>query len=257
MVVLAIGDIVGDNGVNFLMDKLPSVKKFYGADMTIVNAENSAPSGRGVTSASISKVFSAGADIITTGNHAFDSSGYEKIFDETSCLLRPANLAKGIPGRGYDFIDLAGMRVLVLNLLGMHLMGTWSSNIYEYTDSVLSKYPDIPIIVDLHAESTAEKIAYAKHYDGKLSFVFGTHTHVLTADERILPLGTAFITDIGMTGPIDSVIGVNAELAAKKQRYGIPIRFFVEDGPSALTGAVVEIDRHSKSAINIERIRVV
>ena len=256
MVVLAVGDICAEGGVSFLEKKLQTLRKYYGVDMVVANGENSAPGGMGVTAESIRRIFTAGVDVITTGNHAFDMQGYENLFENTRALVRPGNLGRGVPGEGTYLFDMGRFRVLVVSLLGSAFVRMSSTNFYDAMDDIL-KQADTPVIlVDFHAEYTSEKIAFARNFDGKVSLVFGTHTHVMTADERIFPKGTAYITDLGMTGPVDSVIGVDIKRAIQKQRFAVPVRITPASGPSSLSGVIAEIDHKTGKALTIERITV-
>ncbi len=254
MILLAIGDICAENGISFLESKLPSLKRQYGADMVIANGENSAPGGVGITVDSIHRIFGCGVDVITTGNHSFDMQGYENLYENTEALIRPCNLGKGIPGKGVYTFDMGRDRVLVANFMGNAFIRNQTENCYDVMDKVLMEADTPIIVVDFHAESTSEKIAFARNYDGRASLIFGTHTHVATADETIFPNGTAYVTDIGMTGAKESVIGVEIEGSIKKQRYSLPIRFIPAKGPSVLTGIVSNIDSKTGKALSIERI---
>lgn len=256
MVVLAIGDICANNGIIFLKQKLPSLRKLYGVDLVIANGENSASSGVGITAASAESIFFSSVDVITTGNHAFNSNGYEDLFENTYSLLRPYNLSKGVPGIGSFVYDKGRFQILIVNLLGISFMGIAATNFYDAMDEILRETSHSIIIVDFHAEFTSEKIAFARNYDGKVSFIFGTHTHVQTADETILAGGTAYITDIGMTGAKDSVIGIDTKRAIQRQRYPLPIRLAPAIGPSILNGVLVEIDENTGKSKAIERLQV-
>jgi len=254
--VLAVGDICGESGLSFFERKLSTLKKYCGADMVIANGENIAPGGTGVTEDGIHRIFTAGADVITTGNHAFEVRGFENIYDNTKALLRPMNLGKGVPGCGMCIHDMGRCRVLVVNLVGRALPGMASTNFFDTMDDIINVADTPLIIVDFHAEFTAEKIAFARCFDGRVSLVFGTHTHVATADETILPGGTAYITDIGMTGPTESVIGARIDSAIRKQRFPVPARIIPADGPCELSGVVAEIDEKTGKARSIERMVV-
>ena len=256
MVVFAVGDICGNEGIAFLERKLPVIKKLYSINMVVANAENSAPGGTGVTNEGISHIFSAGADVITTGNHAFNMSGYENLFDNTPFLLRPYNLGKGVPGAGISVFDMGYCRALVVNILGNAFMPLHPTNFFDAMDDILSDADTKIIIVDFHAEASAEKIAFARCFDGRVSLVFGTHTHVATSDETVFPQGTAYITDIGMTGPFNSVIGIDIKQAIKKQRFSVPSRLTPADGPCSLSGVLTEINEKTGKALSIERLLI-
>lgn len=256
MIVLAIGDVCADSGVSFLESKLPTLKKYYGVDMTVVNGENSAPGGTGITNDSVHRIFAAGADVITTGNHAFDMQGYENLYENTEALIRPYNLGKGVPGKGTYLFDMGRVRVLVVNLMARSFMNMQPENYYNAMEEILKTAETPVVIVDFHGETTSEKIAFARNFDGKASLIYGTHTHVQTADDRVFPGGTAYITDAGMTGPKDSVLGVDIERAIKKQRFSVPIRFMPAAGPAMLNGVLSEIDEKTGRAKSIERVSV-
>ena len=256
MVILAIGDICADSGIAIVKDKLPLLRKLYDVDLAIANGENSAAGGVGITVSSIQSIMSSGVDIVTTGNHSFTNQGYENLYENTYGLLRPYNLGKGVPGKGYMLYDKGRYQVLVVNMLGIQYMNTASTNFYDAMDEILEKENADVVVVDFHAEYTSEKIAFARNYDGMISLVFGTHTHVQTADETIFPNGTAFISDLGMTGVKESVIGVDIKKAIDRQRYAVPIRLAPAKGPSMISGILVEIDEKTKQAKAIERLCV-
>lgn len=256
MVVFAVGDICGEEGIAFVERKLPAVRRMYGVDMIIANAENCAKGGKGITKDGADRIFSAGVDVITTGNHAFNIQGYENLFDSVPALIRPYNLGKGIPGAGSFVFDMGRCRVLVVNLMGRAFMPLNSTDYFDAMDDILISADTPVIIVDFHAEATAEKLAFARCFDGRASLVFGTHTHVPTADETILPGGTGYITDIGMTGPVDSVIGIDTGKAISKQRFAVPVRLVPALGFSAMSGILSEIDNKTGKALSIERLAV-
>jgi len=256
MVIFAIGDICADSGITFLRQKLPSLRKLYDVDLVIANGENSAANGVGITSSSAESIFTSGVDIITTGNHAFASNGYENLFDNTYGLLRPYNLGKGVPGVGSMIYDKGRYQILIVNLIGISYMNISGTNFYDAMDELLKEATTNIIIVDFHAEYTSEKVAFARNFDGKISLVFGTHTHVQTADDTIFPEGTAYITDLGMTGTKESIIGVDILKAIQKQRYATPTRLAPAKGPAFLCGVLAEIDDSTGKAKAIRRIQI-
>ena len=217
MKVLAIGDVVGSIGCKFLRTQLPTLKKEKNIDLVIANGENSAD-GNGITPASAEYLFTSGVDVITTGNHTFRRKESYELFDSEDCLLRPANYPKGAPGKGICIVDKGRYQIAVVNLMGVVYLEALDCP-FSVMDNILEEnsLPKI-ILVDFHAEATGEKGGFAYAYDGTVSAIFGTHTHVQTADEHILPQGTGFITDLGMTGPCHSVLGVKPELIIKKLR---------------------------------------
>ncbi len=240
MVIFAVGDIVSDSGCEFLQKKLPAFKRLKGIDFTIVNGENSAV-GNGITPCSAQMIFDAGADFITTGNHVFKRREIYTFLDENPRIIRPANFHPQSPGRGYEIIDLGYTRICIINLSGRVYMDM-CGNPFETADEILSKVDCKIKIVDFHAEATAEKGALARYLDGRVSAVFGTHTHIQTNDAAILPCGTGFITDIGMTGPADSVLGVKPELSIHYMKTGMPTRFDAAGGRCKMCGCIFEID---------------
>ena len=255
MNILAIGDVVGAGGCDFLRAHLPSFKKLNQIDVCIVNGENAAP-GNGITPAAAQDLFTSGADLITTGNHVYRRREIYTYLDETEYLIRPANYRAGSPGRGYQIIDKGRVQIAVINLLGVVFLDPLE-NPFDCVDRLLrqEEFKSCRIkIVDFHAEATAEKRALGFYLDGRVSALFGTHTHVQTADEQILPQGTGYLTDLGMTGEIQSVLGVRPELAIEKMRTGMPVRFENGDGPCMMCGCIFEIDEHSGKTTQIQRV---
>ncbi len=254
MNIFCIGDVVGSNGCEFLRRRLPTFKKLKSIDAVIVNGENSSD-GNGITPASAMHILDSGADVITGGNHSFRRSEMYPFFDENERVIRPANYPKGTYGNGYAVIDFGYTKVGVINLLGV-VYTEPLDNPFDVADQIVNelKTHGVKIImVDIHAEATAEKKALAYYLDGRVSAVFGTHTHVQTADEQILPGGTGFITDLGMTGPVNSVLGVKPELAIKKMKDKLPVRFSNADGDCSLCGCIFEIDKNGV-CLSVERI---
>lgn len=252
--LLFIGDVVGKSGCEFLASKLSLIKKMYDIDVTVVNAENSAQ-GNGITRASADMVINAGADIITTGNHAFKRRECYDIYD-SDYIIRPANYPEGnCPGKGVCVLDMGAYSVAVVNLSGTVYLDPLD-NPFTVVDSLLSEIDTPNIFVDFHAEATSEKKAMGYHLSGKVSGVFGTHTHVQTADECILSDHTAYITDVGMTGPENSVLGVEIQVAVDRLRYRMPVRFNEAEGSCFLCGVVVEFDEKIGKSNKINRIIV-
>ncbi len=254
MNIIAIGDVVGRQGCEFLRAHLPALKKLKKIDLCIVNGENSAP-GNGVTPDSAQYLFDSGVDLITSGNHVYNKSEVYDFLDARSDIIRPANYSDNNPGRGYAVIDMGRCSVGVINLLGNSFISDNVQNAFLCVEAMLPKLENCRIkLVDFHAEATGEKRAMGFFLDGKVSAVFGTHTHVITADEQILPQGTAYITDIGMTGPKQSVLGINPESIIKKMKYAIPSRFDVPDTACIMTGCIFEIDDKTGMSVSTERI---
>lgn len=254
--VLAIGDIVSMQGCEKLRKELPSLKKSKEIDVCIVNGENSAV-GNGMTAFSCEHIFSSGADVITGGNHTFRRREFYETLENSFAVIRPYNYGENAPGMGFTILDKGYFKIGVVNLLGTALMENLR-NPFECIDEVINKLKDEVniIIVDFHAEATAEKRAMGFYVDGRVSAIFGTHTHVQTADEQILPNKTGYITDIGMTGPKNSVIGVKPELAIEKMKTNLPVRFENPDGECEMCGVVFEIDKKSGKALSVERIKL-
>lgn len=252
--ILCVGDVVGSVGTDYLMKKLPIIKNENEIDICIVNGENSAK-GNGITPSSAQQIFSAGADFITTGNHAFKRQEMCRFYDETLSVIRPANYKDSVFGRGYGIIDKGFVRVGVANILGTAYMEPLE-NPFDCADRVieeLKKEVDI-ILVDFHAEATSEKRAFGFYLDGKVSAVFGTHTHVQTADEQILPNGTGYITDLGMSGPVDSVLGIKKDIIIEKFRTGLPRRFENPETACEISGCIFTVDKLSGKTVQVERI---
>lgn len=258
MKVLCIGDIMGEPGRRAAARVVPRLIAQHQIDAVIANGENVA-GGFGITPELAEELFETGISVITTGNHAWDKKEAVGYFSREPRLLRPANYPPGVPGNGSAVIETAGgERLAVLQLMGRVYMPTIDCP-FQTAKRVLSrlKQETSAIIVDMHGEATSEKMAMGHFLDGEVVAVVGTHTHVQTADELILPKGTAYITDIGMTGPLHSVIGVKKELAIEKFLTGMPRRFEVASGPSVFCAVLLELDPRLGKAITFERIRLV
>lgn len=254
MNILAIGDVVSSIGCEYLRKKLPSLKKMYGVDFCIVNGENSA-AGNGITPQSADFLFDSGADLITTGNHVFRRREIYDRLDTDRNIIRPANYYSGNPGKGWAVADMGSVKIGVINLAGNAFME--GANPFTAADEVLKKLDDCRIILcDFHAEATGEKRALGFYLDGRVSAVFGTHTHVQTADEQILPNGTGYITDLGMVGTINSVLGVSPEAIITKLKTGMPTRFDNNEGECMLNACLFEIDKQSGKTTAVQRINI-
>ena len=234
MQILCIGDVVGSRGCNFLRRHLPALQRTKGIDVVIANGENSSD-GNGITPASAGHLFDSGVDVITTGNHTYRRREVYDYLDETDAIVRPANFPPDAPGHGLTVLDLGRTRVAVINLMGT-----------AYLESLRCPF----------AEATGEKRAFGYYADGRVSAVFGTHTHVQTADETVLPHGTGYITDAGMTGPIESVLGVKPELVIKKQLSKMPVRFDFADGDCKMDGVLFDIDEQTGLCRSAERLSI-
>lgn len=250
--MLFIGDIVGKCGCDFLAEKIGILKHKYNIDFTVVNGENSAQ-GNGITRKSLEMLVSSGADVITTGNHCFKRREAVDIFDEFDYLVRPANYSQEVIGRGVAHLDFGAFKVAVINLQGVVYMEPLR-NPFETIDEILEGIDTKNIFVDFHAEATAEKKALGHYLAGRVTAVLGTHTHVQTSDEIILNDYTAYITDVGMTGPEISVLGVEIEAAVDKQRFHYPVMFKESANPCFLNGVVVEFDEKLGKSTKIERV---
>ncbi len=255
MNILVIGDVVSAKGCEFLRKILPAYKKLKKIDLCIANGENSAV-GNGITPTSAQYLFDSGVDFITTGNHVYRRREFYEMLDESNDIIRPANFSKGNPGKGYSVIDMGFSKVGIINLAGMVYMDR-CDNPFNAVDEILPVLSDCKIIlVDFHAEATAEKRAMGFYLDGRVSAVFGTHTHVMTADAQILPNGTAYITDIGMTGPKQSVLGVKSEISIEWLKTGMPARFDTAEGECYMNGCIFEIDNKTGKAISAESVTI-
>ena len=256
MRILTIGDIVSKQGCDYLRKTLPQLKREYSADIVIANGENSAV-GNGITPQSAKFIFDCGADVITLGNHSLRRPEIYDYLDTNEFIIRPENYHSSAPGRGCTIIDKGYARILVANLQGTVYLDN-NENAFIAADRILdiAKKEEInPIIIDFHAEASSEKRAMGFYLDGRASAVFGTHTHVQTSDEQILPCGTGYITDIGMTGPYYSVLGVSPEIVIQKLKTNLPVRFVNEDGPCVLEGCFFETDNKTGKTVSIERFR--
>ena len=255
MNVLCVGDVIGEVGRDFLRRHLSGLKRLKNIDAVIVNGENSANSN-GITPDSADGIFTAGADCITTGNHCFQRRESYDMYEGSLPVIRPANFPAGAPGRGVEVIDFGRRQLRVINVMGNVGMRTTLHCPFETLDKILSQSEHKLTVVDIHAEATGEKRALAEYLDGRVSAVFGTHTHVQTADEQILPKGTGFITDAGMTGPINSCLGVKPELAVSYMRTQMPTRLEYADGPCMLNAVLFELDDNTGKTISVERINL-
>jgi len=256
MKILFIGDIVGKPGREIVINKLPDLQKKYKIDFTIANGENLA-SGKGITPKIYHQMIDAGIDLITGGNHTLKREEILEIIDEDKTqILRPANWPENQPGWGFATLKKDDESLQIINLQGRTFMDETISSPFEGADKILKEYPSKFTIVDFHAEATSEKRALAEYLDGRVGAVIGTHTHVATCDEQILKKGTGFITDIGMTGPVDSILGVKKELVLNRFMVNEKEIFEVaEEGPTELDGVMIELNEKGKCA-SIKRLKV-
>lgn len=254
MKILAIGDIVGDVGLNKLKDLLPNIIEKENIDFVVVNAENTS-GGMGLTIKDFNTLLHLKIDAITMGNHTWGKKDIFTFIDNPK-LIRPANYSKGVPGKGYNIFECRDKKIAVINLIGRTDMGVLSENPFTVAEELVSKLRkevDI-IIVDFHAEATAEKIAMKYFLDGKVNIIFGTHTHVQTADEEITENGTGYISDLGMTGPKKSVIGMDVKASIKRFVTSLPERYKLAEGQAILNGCIFEINDENCRTINVYRI---
>ncbi len=256
MNVLMVGDVFGEPGRAAVRALLPRLRQEHRIDLTVVNVENAA-AGFGVTPRICRDLLDLGVDVMTSGNHIWDRKEIVEYIARDNLLLRPANFPAGTPGAGWVTVKAGPHRVAVLNLMGRVFMQAIDCP-FRKADELL---PEIRqetaiILVDMHAEATSESVAMGWYLDGRVSAVVGTHRHVQTADERILPGGTAYITDLGMTGPVDSVIGVDKDLILQRFLTQMPVKFEPARGPAALCGAVISVDPETGRATDIRRLRV-
>jgi metallophosphoesterase (TIGR00282 family) len=253
--VLFIGDVVGSPGRRGLASAMPGLRERHRPDYIVVNGENSA-GGMGITESTADDIFAAGADLITTGNHVYRHRDAYGFLDRTDRVIRPANYAHGNPGRGHGVIEGQAGRLGVINLSGTVNLRA-ARNAFTEADALIERLQSDTdaILVDFHAEVTSEKVAMGWHLDGRVAAVLGTHTHVPTADARVLPRGTAFITDVGMTGGRSGVIGVKPKGALESLVTGMPARFETADEDVWVMGAVVAINENG-TADSIEQVLV-
>ena len=254
MNILAVGDIVGSVGIKELKEKLPKVKEENNIDFIIVNGENSAE-GMGITENNFKDIISCGANCVTMGNQTWGKKEIFKFIDDPK-LIRPANYPKEVCGKGYNIYNVKNKKIAVINLLGRTEMNILTDNPFEVAKNIVNKIKnnvDI-IIVDFHAEATAEKKAMGYYLDGEISILFGTHTHIQTADEQILEKGTAYITDIGMTGPKDSVIGMDKDVALKRFLTALPERYKIAEGKAMFNSVMFKINDETNKVESITRI---
>lgn len=254
MRLLMVGDTVGGPGRSVLKRELKRIRSERSIDAVVVNGENVA-AGSGITAALAKELFAAGADAITLGDHTWGQKEFAAEIAGVENLVRPANFASECPGRGWTIVTMPTFRFAILNLIGrVFIQGADCP--FKAADKTLAEIPkDVPVFVDFHAEATSEKITLAHYLDGRVTAFAGTHTHVQTSDARLLPKGTAYITDLGMTGPYISSIGRDLKPVTKKFITGMPARFEVADGPCTIEGAIVEFDPASKLAASIESFR--
>ena len=251
--ILFLGDIVGRPGRDAVRSKLPGLKKEHRPLFIIANGENAA-AGIGITPDIAEEIFSFGIDAISLGNHAFGKREIYPYLDSGKPIVRPANMAPMVPGRGWVTVQKEGVDLAIVNLCGRVFLDGYDDPFRE-SDRIVAELKTPHILVDFHAEATSEKIALAYHLEGRVTAVLGTHTHVATADERILPGGTATITDVGMTGPPDGVLGMERRIILERFRTGLPMRFEVAAQTGVISGVVLRVERDTGKAVEIRRVR--
>lgn len=252
--LLAIGDVVGTAGLKYLRTHLKKLRQAHGVDLCIVNGENTAVLG--LTPQQANEILDAGADVITMGNHTWSKREIIPYMETSQEVLRPANFPPQQPGRGWGLFETPFGEVAVIDLIGRCNMDYTPDNPFSTVERILRKIHTNLIFVELHAETTSEKLAMGWHLDGRVSAVWGTHTHVQTADNRILPNGTGYLTDLGMTGPRDSVLGIRPELSVRRFCGELPVRYEPAGGPCKLEGCLFTLDAQTGRCIQTERIAV-
>ena len=252
--ILAIGDVVGEQGLAHLEKTLRPLKKWKDIHFTVVNGENAA--GIGVTPEQVERMYAAGADVVTLGNHTFGKPQIAQRLEEDPYLLRPANYTGRAPGKGWGVYDCGRVQVGVMNLIGRCGLDFNADNPFTTANRILKEGKPLFTLVDFHAEATSEKLALGYYLDGRISALWGTHTHVPTADERVFPKGTGYITDLGMTGPIESVLGIRPEQSVEQFLGGLPGRYQVAEGPCKMQGAVFSLDSETGLCAGVERVDI-
>ncbi|MDQ0161806.1 TIGR00282 family metallophosphoesterase [Aeribacillus alveayuensis] len=256
MRVLFVGDIVGSPGREMVIRYLPKLKAKYNPHVTIVNGENAAH-GKGMTEKIYHQLLESGAQVITMGNHTWDKKDIFEFMDHAKQMIRPANFPEGTPGKGFIYVSVEGKELAVINLQGRTFLPSIDCPFRKAEEIIKEVKKRTPFIfVDFHAEATSEKQAMGWYLDGKVSAVVGTHTHVQTADERLLEKGTAYITDVGMTGPFDGILGVDREAVIKKFLTSLPVRFEIAEGRTQLNAVIIDINEQNGKASSIKRIMI-
>ncbi|HXN78695.1 MAG TPA: TIGR00282 family metallophosphoesterase [Candidatus Dormibacteraeota bacterium] len=252
--ILFVADVVGHPGREAVKAILPGLKKEVEADLVIVNGENAA-GGFGLTAKIAAELKAAGADVVTTGNHVFAQKEFVPELPGLRNVLRPANYPPAAPGQGSCVVEAAGSQALVMNLMGRIFTADNLDDPFRAADAILAANPEIKIVFcDMHAEATSEKTAMGWHLDGRASAVVGTHTHIPTADNRVLPGGTAYVTDVGMVGPRDGCIGMDKDVVLQRFLTGVPNRFVVASGPVTFNSVLVTINSSTGRATSIHRV---
>lgn len=252
--ILAIGDVVGQQGLEHLERHLRPLKRLKDIHFAVVNGENAA--GIGLLPQQADVLYQAGADVVTLGNHAFGKSQIARRLDEDPYLLRPANFTGRAPGRGWGVYDCGRVQVGVMNLIGRCALDFNADNPFTTADKLLKTDKPLFTLVDFHAEATSEKLAMGYYLDGRVSAVWGTHTHVPTADGEVFPKGTGYLSDLGMTGPVYSVLGIPPEQSIERFLGGIPQRHQTAEGPCKMQGAIFSLDSETGLCVEVERVDI-
>ncbi len=253
--VLAVGDVIGEGGQDILSRRLPGLRDRLGAHFCVVNGENA--SGVGITPAQARRILEAGADVITLGNHTWNRIQIGAYLDKEDRILRPANYAGRVPGRGFGVYQCQGLRLGVLNIMGRVDLNSNLDNPFKSANYFWNRGGFDLLLVDFHAEATSEKGAMGWHLDGRAAAVWGTHTHVPTADCRVLPQGTGFVSDLGMTGPVNSVLGIKVENSLNLFLGGLPRRYEEAEGNCKLNACLFVIDTDKKKCVSVTRTDIV
>ncbi len=253
--LLALGDVVGPAATEYIGEKLWDFRHKHGVNMVVCNGENAAV-GNGLDPTSADRLIEGGCDVITSGNHIFKRREIRSYLDENSLLIRPANYPAGTPGNGYTIVTIDGFRVLVINVMGTIYLEALACP-FDTVERILKKEEgnyDLSVL-DVHAEATSEKIALGRHFDGKINVIFGTHTHVATADQMILSGGSGYVTDLGMSGPNDGILGVRADIIIEKLRSKLPIKFELAGGDTEVNGVLFTIDTDKGKTVEATRVK--
>lgn len=252
--LLAIGDVVGPAATEYISENLWLFRREHHINTVVCNAENAAL-GNGLDPASADRLIESGCDVLTSGNHIFRKREIRQYLDESRLLVRPANYPPEVPGSGYTIVDCDGFRLLVINVMGTVYLESLACP-FDTVEKILKKEDgnyDFSVL-DIHAEATSEKIALARHFDGKINVIFGTHTHVPTADMTVLPRGSGYVTDLGMSGPRDGVLGVRADIIIEKFRTKLPVKFELAEGEIKADGVIFTLDADSGRVLEVERV---
>ncbi|MGM9662549.1 MAG: TIGR00282 family metallophosphoesterase [Oscillospiraceae bacterium] len=252
--ILAVGDVVGESGLDHLVRHLGSLQKLKNIHFTVVNGENA--SGVGVMPQQVERMLRAGADVVTLGNHTFGRAQIGELLEEEPRLLRPANFTSRSPGRGCGIYDCGGLRVRVMNLIGRCELDFHADNPFFTADRLLKEGEAELTLVDFHAEASSEKLAMAYYLDGRVTALWGTHTHVPTADEEVFPGGMGYISDLGMTGPVRSVLGIRPEQSVETFLGGRAGRYQPAEGPCKLQGAIFTVNSATRRCEGVERVDI-